>query len=418
MRPQRRRRKRNRSTPTHTHPNKKSKQPSNSGSQSESDTWSDLEVDSVGDVDTVDNTDNTELGATTESTGQSNSHVKTTMSASSADIPNVSIPCASAISTVSTPVSVATCNPINSQAWCTMSSNTFSPYDSGSMINMTSNMPAQPVEGGASVTFGGQPQMLGFSSPYNHQLPAMQMPVQAMPMPFTPSLSEADVMRIALQVKNLLKDEIEQMVSIEVKKATQHLTSEVKELKTTNTKLKSDVQGQQTKLDDLEQYSRRSFVRISGMPETQNENVTTIVTELAGRIQANVTPRDIDISHRVGRGNEQDRGNGISKKPKDIIVKFTNFGARLQFLKGRKALRDQNATIFINEDLTAARNELAFECRELKRNEQSSVANAWTYNGSIFIQDQAGKKYKVTTKADLDIFRPPVAEGAVGNQNH
>ena len=67
-----------------------------------------------------------------------------------------------------------------------------------------------------------------------------------------------------------------------------------------------------------------------------------------------------------------DAAGKYEKKPRDIIVKFTL--ARLQFLKGRKVLREKRATIFIKEDFNAARMTLAFQCRNLKRDKISMVS--------------------------------------------
>ena len=93
--------------------------------------------------------------------------------------------------------------------------------------------------------------------------------------PFHPISSSEDIQRIADAVKATLGDEIKALVENEVTKAVQPLGAKINHLKEENRSLFF-------KLDDLEQYGRRPIVRVSGIPETPNENTTEkIVTTLA-----------------------------------------------------------------------------------------------------------------------------------------
>jgi hypothetical protein len=53
------------------------------------------------------------------------------------------------------------------------------------------------------------------------------------------------------------------------------------------------------KLDDLEQHSRKSCVRISGVPESVGENTADIVCDIAKKLNVNLVSNDISVSHRV-----------------------------------------------------------------------------------------------------------------------
>lgn len=383
-------RKRNRSTPTHnSHSNtnliKKQKQPADSESRSGSEIWSDIEVD-------VDADDSVNIPETVSSV--STCPVPTCVSSTPAPSP-----------APSTPVPMANLP----QSVLELPSGSAVPVDNNaSVINTPVHNPQHlSIDGGASASFASQQHVLAYPPSFTPQhLPTMPMSV---PVPVTApiSLTDADVTRIAMQMKTILRDEIQQLVAIEVRKSTEQLYADIQQLKKTNDSLATTVQELQLKIDDLEQYSRRSCVRISGVSETDSENVNAIVMDLANRIHADVTPRDIDRTHRVGAKFDRNRNNGNRRKDRDIIVKFTNSSARLEFLKGRKVLREQKAKVFINEDLTSSRMELAFECRELKRSNLSRVVKTWTYNGNVFVQDKDGKKTKILSKSDLDGLRQP-----------
>ena len=168
--------------------------------------------------------------------------------------------------------------------------------------------------------------------------------------------------------------------------------------------------------DDLEQYSRRPCLRVSGIPETQGEDTTEIVLDLAKRCGAKIGVDDIDVSHRVGprTSNAQDDGNiaDIADEPqerkhREIIVKFRKHGARLQLLKGRAYFRTKKEKVYINEDLCKPRKNIAFACRQLRKNEDSPIVKTWVYNGNVYIQDKDDNKLRITSLDELEPFKPP-----------
>ena len=115
--------------------------------------------------------------------------------------------------------------------------------------------------------------------------------------------------------------------------------------------LQNEVIALQTKEDEIEQYSRRMCLRISGIRETQNEDVTKKVLGFAKTVNSNIKSADIDRAHRVGRprshidNDETDAFDDVvdesNAKGPEIIIKFTNSSARLNLLQGRSVLRDK-----------------------------------------------------------------------------
>ena len=159
---------------------------------------------------------------------------------------------------------------------------------------------------------------------------------------------------------------------------------------------------------------RRSCLRISGIPESANEDVSKVVLDIARRVGADIKPEDIDRTHRVGivrdqnvnRNDENEMADGrrfMRNKGREIIIKFNNYNARLKMLKGRASLREQKANIYINEDLTKTRKDLAFECRRLLK--AKSITKTWVYNGNVYCQDRSNNKVRVTSLEDLDRFK-------------
>lgn len=220
-------------------------------------------------------------------------------------------------------------------------------------------------------------------------------------------LSDNDVLRVAMKVKAIMVEEIETLVKLKVNEATALLKQDVDFLKEENSKLKDDIKKLEntckSNIDDLEQYSRRSCVRISGIKEEEGENTDELVLDLARRVSADIRPEDLDRSHRVGRPREVSQNANTLPRPREIIVKLTNYRARMQLLKGRAFLRSTKARIFINEDLTSARKEIAYECRGLKRD--NKIRKVWTYNGNIFIRDNNDVKKQISSVSELDVYK-------------
>lgn len=190
-------------------------------------------------------------------------------------------------------------------------------------------------------------QMLNFAQPMQQSAHMQHFP-QA---PHGSQLSEDDVLRIATKLKAMLREEINDLIEQRVALAVEPLRIEVDAMKETLTKVQTDLKQAIVRSDDLEQYSRRSCLRISGIVESANEDTTKLVLDLAERVGANIDPTDIDRSHRVGRIRDE---NDISDEPRmpprarEIIIKFNNYSARLKLLKGRATLREQKAKVYIN----------------------------------------------------------------------
>ena len=129
--------------------------------------------------------------------------------------------------------------------------------------------------------------------------------------------------------------------------------------------------------DDLEQYSRRNTVRIRGIPEALNEDTDGLVKDLAARkLDVPLADHDVVRSHRVGR-KDDDR-----QTPRDVIVRFTTHNAKVAIMRGARKLK--GTRVFINEDLTKTRSTIAWEARNLKR--ENKLIDTWTRDGTVFVK--------------------------------
>ena len=152
-----------------------------------------------------------------------------------------------------------------------------------------------------------------------------------------------------------LKDEVINLKDIIIK----NLQDENKRLKTKENVLENKIIDLEIQNNNLDQYSRRNNVEISGIPQSVSDNqLEEKVVDILKVIDVNITTKDVEACHRLG------------KKKKNVIVRVIDRKQRLKALQNKKKLKSidknaigiPNANLFIRENLTPANSKLAFNC--------------------------------------------------------
>ena len=195
----------------------------------------------------------------------------------------------------------------------------------------------------------------------------------------------------------------------------QHITtsldfihSKYDEMKIENEKLAAEVKRVeskfQDKVDELEQYSRRSCLVFTGIPEppkAQREDTDKEILDLCrDKLGIDLQQRDLDRTHRLGVVKTNDRGEAINRA---IIAKFSNYRIREEVFNSKKKLKDSGHAIY--ENLTKQRAELYKLARSIGGNR-----NVWTRDGTIFSVNHENKVFRVNTRADLENIKPKQQE--------
>lgn len=150
-------------------------------------------------------------------------------------------------------------------------------------------------------------------------------------------------------------------------------------------------------VDKLEQYSRRETVKITGLPESDDENVDEKVLALCSALSCDIKINDISVAHRNGKK--------VRGKPRPVLVKFTSRRSKGALMKKRKDLKDKQGyrDVFINDDLTPMRSKLLFDCKKLSNVQRVTT----THDGRIQCQlkspagSEPGKVVYVENPDDL-----------------
>ena len=174
---------------------------------------------------------------------------------------------------------------------------------------------------------------------------------------------------------NLIKESVRSAIIAELKTTLEKNAELIRKLEAAVTERDKKIIELENKLtqrqDDLEQYQRRNYLRILGVPEQSDEETDKIVMETAAKIGVVLNIDDIDRSHRIGRQNND--------RPRPVIVKFTSYRKRSEVFRSKRQLKGTGVTI--REDLTKERLKLLQECIT-----KYGLNNVWTLNGVVFCE--------------------------------
>ena len=193
----------------------------------------------------------------------------------------------------------------------------------------------------------------------------------------TVKISEDDIKQIAEAVKLSILSDIQQMIDLK----TQPLIEKINVLEKVNRQLTND-------LDNLEQYGKRSIIRISGIPEPVGEvDTTETVRNLISEIDPEYKPTDVIRSHRVGKISLP---GSFNSKTRQIIVRLADPSVKMRILSSHKNLRKSRnfKSVYINEDPTRTRIKIFYRARQLQKTKQ--IENLLTTNGKIIMKEVNG----------------------------
>ncbi|XP_054260399.1 uncharacterized protein LOC128985051 [Macrosteles quadrilineatus] len=176
---------------------------------------------------------------------------------------------------------------------------------------------------------------------------------------------------------NLMKNIKEELASM--KKENEHLRSD-------NAALNKEVTSLKSKVRALEQYSRKNNVEVSGIPETPNEDVMSLVKDVGTALGVEIQEGDISVAHRVP-SYKKDR-------PPPLIIQFSRRVTRdtlLHEFRDRKKLNARQInpafpekSVYVNEHL-APENKLFLKDMKTKCKD-IGYQYAWCRDGKFFVR--------------------------------
>ena len=99
------------------------------------------------------------------------------------------------------------------------------------------------------------------------------------------TLKDTDIQTIAGILRETFAPQLTEMVNTIVSGVVEGLNLTTQSLEKENRGLKARVELLEAKVDAAEQYSRRNYLRIAGVPENQSENTDVNVIDLTRAIE-------------------------------------------------------------------------------------------------------------------------------------
>ena len=223
-----------------------------------------------------------------------------------------------------------------------------------------------------------------------------------------------------IDINNQLKRELSRFTELNtsLQKEVSDLREVIKKKNEEISSLNNSVSVLQLTTDELEQYSRRNTLRVSGVLESENEDIVDNMLHLFNdklELDPPLTHENIDRIHRVGKPN--------ASHPWQILVKFSTYNARQSVYSEKKNLRNsipptrdpeaesqddtaashedevQQPKIYLNEDLTKRWATLLWEARKLVR--AKKFKTSWSFHGRILIENRYGRIKTVNSVEDI-----------------
>ena len=136
-------------------------------------------------------------------------------------------------------------------------------------------------------------------------------------------------------------------------------------------------------IDKHEQYSRRNYLLVHGIVETDDEVMDDLVIEtISTNMNIEISPADLERTQRVGKKKPG------QNKPRPIIVKLSRDNVRKKAFSNKKNLKGSNESI--TEDLIPKRMEILKNARI-----EHGLTNVWTSDGMTLYNSATDDKVKL-----------------------
>lgn len=178
----------------------------------------------------------------------------------------------------------------------------------------------------------------------------------------------------------------------ELKAQNKEIIRENEIYKQNNLKLTLKVNELEVKVRDLEQYSRRNNLEISGVPKTPGENEMDILRDVGRAIGVEVTAGSVVAVHRVPTYNR-------ARIP-PIVAKFTTRDQRDAWIQGYRQKKTLMASdvnkglpasrIYIGEHLTPANKLMLKQLKDTGK--ELSIKFIWCREGKFFARRAEGER--------------------------
>ncbi|XP_063631341.1 uncharacterized protein LOC134802636 [Cydia splendana] len=192
------------------------------------------------------------------------------------------------------------------------------------------------------------------------------------------------------------------------------IKNQLKELETQKTEVKNlraEVVELRHELELKEQRHLLKNIEITGVTESNGENLQQLVSTICVKLGVELDPRDVDDVRRVG---QRGGGAGGLERPRPVVLTLTRRAPRDQILRAAKVRRGlttdaleipgNSRRVYINEHLTKNNRILFSKARA--RGAELKFKFVWTSNGSIYMRrTETSSIVRISSESMLEKLR-------------
>ncbi|XP_023949754.2 uncharacterized protein LOC112054281 [Bicyclus anynana] len=196
----------------------------------------------------------------------------------------------------------------------------------------------------------------------------------------------------------------------ELKKEIQLKIKNINSLENENKILQTNINDLNTRLSQLEQHSRANNVEIQCLPEHRNENLLSVVNQIAVTTKYNLKETDIHLCTRTSKIQKD------SRRPRSVVVKFSCPRVRDEFLASlinfnKKAVKvgdklntshvglgGEPKPIYVAEHLSP--NQRALHAAARIKAKELNYRFVWIKRGCIYMRKSDSTEYKFIRNMD------------------
>ena len=164
------------------------------------------------------------------------------------------------------------------------------------------------------------------------------------------------------------------------------LESDLSIAKNVNCKLYERITDLERRMNEVDQYSRRECLDVSGIPSNvTNNNLETTVLKILEKFGSPVAPENVEAIHRLKSFNNSNRVILKLSRRKDVFRIFSS-NNKLKGIDLSDLNIEKGTKIYINESLCNAYKSMWNECKSLKT--RGLIHSYWVYNGKLSIKEK------------------------------
>lgn len=191
---------------------------------------------------------------------------------------------------------------------------------------------------------------------------------------------------------------------------------EINDLKEENLQLKAQLAAVAVDVTELQQRSRVQNIEISGFPETPNENILTILGDVARHIGVEFDENQVNVAHRTP---------SATNNVKPIIVNFYSRELKREWVQHARKKRSIKSTdirrglpesrIYISEHMCPANKTLMGKAKAaMNALPRGTFKYVWFGDGKVFGRKNENSR-SITIRSESDIIKfigpiPPIPQ--------